>query len=73
MGLLTFDPIDLTSANAVAFRRAMLMESKADREPKKYYIDRPLLDLMDRNVDPRERSDVVNMGINLVAIMNGWI
>ncbi|MDD4103282.1 MAG: hypothetical protein PHU80_11725 [Kiritimatiellae bacterium] len=41
--------------------------------PKQYQIDKPLLDALEAHVNPMGRSDIVNQGLNLVAIMNGWI
>lgn len=73
MRQLILPPLDLTGDRAPAFRRALGMESKKDRISKRYQIDKPLADVLEQNVDPRGQSDVVNQGLNLVAILNGWL
>lgn len=73
MRQLVLPPLDLNGNQAPAFRRALGLESKKDRITKRYQIDKPLVDILEQNVDPRAQSDIVNQGINLVAIMNGWI
>lgn len=58
---------------APAFRTALGLESKGSREYKQFKIDKRMREILDQNVGTYQQSDVINQGINLIAIMNGWI
>ena len=73
MRKLELPALDLDGARCPAFRRALGLESKGDRVPKEYQIDRPLLEVLEAHAGPGARSDIVNQGLNLIAIMNNWI
>lgn len=74
MQKLELPALDLRDARRCpAFRRALGLEPKADRVQKQFQIDGPLWAVLEKNVSPGARSDVVNQGLNLIAIMNGWI
>lgn len=73
MRKLELPTLDLDGDRCPAFRRALGLESKGDRVPKQYQIDKPLLDALEAHADPRGQSDIVNQGLNLIAIMNNWI
>ena len=65
--------LDLDGARCPAFRRALGLESKVDRVSKRFQIDKPLLDALEAHSDPWGQSDIVNQGLNLIAILNNWI
>ena len=73
MRKLELPALDLDGDRCPAFRRALGLESKEDRVPKQYQIDRPLLEVLEAHADSGARSDIVNQGLNLIAIMNNWI
>lgn len=73
MRKLELPALDLDGGRGPAFRRALGLESKEDRVPKQYQIDRPLLEVLEAHADSGARSDIVNQGLNLIAIMNNWI
>lgn len=73
MRKLELPALDLDGDRCPAFRRALGLESKGDRVSKRFQIDKPLMDALEAHADPRGQSDIVNQGLNLVAIMNGWI
>jgi hypothetical protein len=71
---LELPALDLGDARRCpAFRRALGLEGKGDRVQKQFQIDGPLWAVLEKNVSPGGRSDIVNQGINLIAVMNGWL
>lgn len=73
MRKLELPALDLDGDRCPAFRRALGLESKADRVSKRFQIDQPLMTVLEAHADPRGQSDIINQGLNLVAIMNGWL
>ena len=73
MRKLELPPLDLDGDRCPAFRRALGLESKSDRVGMRFQIDKPLADILVAHADQGHRSDFVNQGLNLLAIMNKWI
>ncbi|WP_214084166.1 hypothetical protein [Methanoculleus sp.] len=73
MRRLELPPLDLDGDRCPASRRSLGLESKQDRVSKRFQIDKPLVDVLEAHVNPRGQSDIINQGLNLVAIMNGWL
>lgn len=65
--------IDLTDpARCPAFRSALGIVPK-NRKHKSVYIDPEIERVLSEHVPPGQQSDVINMGVNLILIMHGWI
>jgi hypothetical protein len=73
MRKLELPPLDLDGSRCPAFRRALGLESKSDRVDMRFQIDKPLADILVAHADQGHRSDFVNQGLNLLALMNNWI
>lgn len=65
--------IDLTDPKRCpAFRSALGIVPK-NRKQKLVRLDPEMERILSENVAPGQQSDIVNQGVNLIAIMHGWI
>lgn len=72
-GNLVYFSLDLTDPKQCPAFRTALALNKKERESKTFRIDPEMDQILKDHADRGQQSDLINMGINLVALMNGWI
>lgn len=72
-GNTVFFNLDLSNPDQCPAFRAALGLGKKNRKVKSFMIDPEMEAILQEHAGPNQQSDLINMGINLVALMNGWI
>ncbi len=72
-GNLIYFSLDLSDPEQCPAFRTALALNKKKRESKTFWIDPEMNQVLKDHADRGQQSDIINMGINLVALMNGWI